>query len=308
VRAWPVCQPHFAWPRPAFAFTLIELLVVIAVITILAALLLPALSRAKVAADSATCKSNLHQMGIAVGMYVSDYKAYPPFVFDARDFYQSAFSMPQSGAVAWMAALAPYTRAKRPGPYSADTTVTDYVKPGATIYSCPSYAKLPAVFLTPFGAYGYNSGGVTCAFQKWFYDAGKRGQLGLAGEITRYYPFSADDVRPARESKVLNPAGMISFGDTMLTYTSYSWGGPNGPLGGWNDLSLGISCNSLLWGDGHGYWEFRRRHNARWNILFCDGHIEARLREQLFDYNNDEARRLWNNDNQPHPEFGPQAN
>jgi prepilin-type N-terminal cleavage/methylation domain-containing protein len=54
------------------AFTLIELLVVIAIIGILAALLVPALSRARAQAYSAPCKNHLHQMGLALQMYVQE--------------------------------------------------------------------------------------------------------------------------------------------------------------------------------------------------------------------------------------------
>ena len=59
------------------AFTLIELLVVVAVICILAALLLPVLSRSKAQGQSAVCKNHLSQIGRAMEMYVSDSNIYP---------------------------------------------------------------------------------------------------------------------------------------------------------------------------------------------------------------------------------------
>lgn len=89
------------------AFTLIELLVVIAIIAILAAMLLPALARAKDEAQRIKCASNAKQLGVAMVMYGDDYSSLLPAAHGTVPWTTPAQSSPNT-ILAWSQVLSPF--------------------------------------------------------------------------------------------------------------------------------------------------------------------------------------------------------
>ena len=49
----------------------------------------------------------------------------------------------------------------------------------------------------------------------------------------------------------------------------------------------------------------RQRHGGRWNVLFCDGHVQTLTTRALFDYSQDAVLQQWNYDSQPHRDLMP---
>ena len=286
------CKPRL---HNKSAFTLIELLVVVAVIAILASLLLPALSRARSTADAAVCKNNLRQISVGSHLYVVEFGNYVPM--------QNYEARPGDNGI-WSETLRPYVGARWP---DHNLTPPDRVQPRSGVYACPGYNRMPGVFrwelgkYADHGAYGYNWAGIPVVG-----GGGTRKELGLGGT---YHPTGT---RVVRESEVMIPAEMIAFGDAALVPdgvdnlpTSVGAGSPNLATGT-RDLALrsGPAPANKSEEVQRRQTRYQRRHSARFNVVFADGHIESDRGPTFFDVlGKPWVAKRWNNDNQPHLEL-----
>lgn len=139
------------------AFTLIELLVVIAVISILAAILLPVLARAKTRSYQASCLSNLHQIGTAFTLMLTDNNDYFP---DDRNLKVALGYMP------WTT----WPTSDPRGGWAGLVLSNELAKPN--IWVCPAISSTPlATVVQCWQAYETNAmGPVSVTYWLWRFD------------------------------------------------------------------------------------------------------------------------------------------
>ena len=241
--------------RPGRGFTLVELLVVVGIISILIAILLPTLARARAQADRTKCMSNLRQVGLAMQMYRNEHRNRFAIAGNLGYWDDNAGNalLPNSAFAYWGVAYLPY--AIQNGAYQG-ANAEEVVKHGRSLWRCPSAAN----FADP----GYSDQTKTpCAF-------------GLNIEVS-----GANAAKFKNTSQLIvahdAPEQLLDGNGDWLT--DWERSGPNTftqrgkNMWQWRDPSLPWYIG------GAGVREYYR-HSRYCDVLWLDGHVDG-IRESL---------------------------
>jgi prepilin-type processing-associated H-X9-DG protein/prepilin-type N-terminal cleavage/methylation domain-containing protein len=241
-------------------FTLIELLVVIAVISILAAMLMPALQQAREQARAASCMSNQKNIGLALNMYTGDWDGFIPPWGDGDP------------AVRWTVMLWDYY-GRRP---------ELFVCPSSPSRSHPNFKNMPTGqvlapgtvevgFLRPIQTIKIN-GQKTGALNKII------GRFGRCNDGTGYW---------WRMTEIRKPSDLIYAGDGVAAQVEAGAGYDESHMVGWGAPTTYPESGV---GSDEGIFP---RHNDTANLLFIDGHVGRHDRSEIFGWGTNEDPDAW---------------
>jgi prepilin-type N-terminal cleavage/methylation domain-containing protein/prepilin-type processing-associated H-X9-DG protein len=239
-------------------FTLIELLVVIAIIGILAAMLLPALAKAKARAQQVVCLSNTKQWGLADTMYVDDNNQtfpYPRFQSYASSVDQdnpawlsvTGYHNQRQGDDVWFNALPAYV---------ANKPMYTWAYNPAAFYGSKSIFTCPTAY-----AEGIAAADAVAASDKYDMIPGVRPlfNYGMNSKSLANLQLNNASITTLKAGMVVNPSAFVLFSDgrDRSAETPY----------------YGTAANQILLATPHCYTtRFSSRHNQGGNITFSDGH------------------------------------